>query len=96
MNTRGFCVFIHTLCQGVVPSLDDGDGKVIVFATEEEAQREIVDLAMIRLQQFLDGQRDFEDAIVVEEFVVGVEVLPDGSVADDDGHHFGPGCWGSQ
>ena len=63
--------------------------RICVFATEIEAQREIVDFAMIRLQQFLDGERDFNDAITVEEYVLEVEVLPDGSVIDANGNHFG-------
>jgi hypothetical protein len=37
-----------------------------------------------RLQEFMDGQRDFDDAITVEEYVVEVDVLPDGSVVDAD------------
>ena len=48
----------------------DGEDKYIVFATEEEAQREIVDHAMTRLQQFLDGERDYDDAITIEEYLV--------------------------
>lgn len=72
-KTTGFCVFNHTLCQGTVPSVYDDKDNVIVFSTEMEAQREIVDHAMIRLRQFLDGERDFEDAILIEEFVVEVD-----------------------
>ena len=42
MNTQGFCIFINTFCHGPVPSVSDENG-YIVFATELEAQREIVD-----------------------------------------------------
>jgi len=90
MSTQGFCIYINTLCQGPVPVVSDGDGKYIVFETELEAQREIVDNAMTRLQQFLDGERDFDDAITVEEYVVPVTVLPDGTITDEDGNCFGP------
>jgi len=38
-----------------------------------------------RLQQFLDGERNFEDAVTVEEVVVEVEVFPDGTMVDADG-----------
>ena len=55
-----------------------------------QAQREIVDNLMIRLQQFLDGERDYDDAITVEEYVVPVTVHPDGVIADGDGRTFGP------
>ncbi len=88
MIRRGFCVFIDTFFQGAVPSVYD-DEKVVVFATEIEAQREIADFAMTRLQEFMDGERDFEDAIAVDEYVVEVDVLPDGSVIDGCGNYFG-------
>jgi hypothetical protein len=67
----GFCIYINTICQGPVPVVSDDNGYV-VFATELEAQKEIVDNQMTRLQQFLDGEREYEDAIEVEEYVVPV------------------------
>lgn len=51
----GFAIYITTLCQGPVPVVSDGEGKYVVFETELDAQREIVDNAMTRLQQFLEG-----------------------------------------
>jgi hypothetical protein len=77
---HGYCIYIDTFCQGPVPVVTDGDDKVVVFETEIEAQREIVDNLQIRLQQFLDGQRDFDDAISVEEYVVPIIVLQDGTI----------------
>lgn len=85
----GFCIYIDTLCQGPVPAVSDENG-YIVFATELEAQREIVDHQITRLRQFLDGERDYEDAISVDEFVVPVTVQPDGKIVDEDGRCFGP------
>jgi hypothetical protein len=96
MKRRGFCIFINTVFEGALPSVrgfspDDGvnarDG-IWIFETELEAQREIADGMMTRLQEFLDGERDFEDAITVEEYVVEVDVCPDGSVLDRDGNCF--------
>jgi hypothetical protein len=86
---KGFCIYINTFCQGPVPVVSDDDGYV-VFASELEAQKEIVDNQMTRLQQFLDGERDYEDAIEVEEYVVAVTVQPDGKIVDEDGRCFGP------
>ena len=86
----GFCIYIHNFFQGPVPVLTDGDEKFIVFETELEAQKEIVDNAMMRLQQFLDGERDYDDAITVEEYVVPVTVHADGSFTDGEGNRFGP------
>jgi hypothetical protein len=85
----GFCIYINTFCQGPVPLVCDENG-YLVFETELEAQKEIVDNQMTRLQQFLDGEREYEDAIEVEEYVVPVSVLPDGVIVDEDGRCFGP------
>ncbi len=82
---NGFCIYINTFCQGSVPTVSDGDGIYVVFETEFEAQSEIVDHQMTRLQEFLDGERDFEDAITVEEYVLAVEVLPDGTIIEASG-----------
>lgn len=86
---NGFCIYIDTFCQGPVPVVSDEKG-FVVFQTELEAQKEIADYQMTRLQQFLDGERDYEDAISVEEYVVPVTVHPDGVITDEDGNHFGP------
>lgn len=85
----GFCIFMDTFFQGPVPAVSDENG-YIVFSTELEAQREIVDHQMTRLRQFLDGEREYEDAISVDEFVVPVTVQPDGKLVDADGNCFGP------
>ena len=98
MNRRGYCIFIDTVFQGAVPSVSEVDGDDLdsseatcVFPTEREARLEIVDFMMIRLQQFIDCERDFEDAVTLEEYVVEVEVLPDGKIVDADGNCFGTG-----
>jgi hypothetical protein len=87
MNQKGFCIYINTFFQGPVPVVSDENG-YIVFESEAEAQREIVDNQMTRLQQFLDGEREYEHAIEVEEYVVAVTVQPDGSIIDEVGRTF--------
>ena len=82
---KDFCIFINTFCQGSVPVVSDDDGYVL-FETELEAQKEIVDNQMTRLRQFLDGEREFEDAIEVDEYVVSVTVHPDGTLKDAHGN----------
>ncbi|MEO7700322.1 MAG: hypothetical protein ABIZ04_13950 [Opitutus sp.] len=86
---RGFCIYIDTFFQGPTLAVREGEGWPCVFETEIDAQREIVDALMIRLTQFMQGQREFDDAITVEEYVVPVEVLPDGSIIDEAKRHFG-------
>ncbi len=61
-----------------------------VFETELEAQKEIVDYQMTRLQQFLDGEREYEDAIETEEYVVAVIIQSNGKIVDECGRCFGP------
>jgi len=97
MNQRGYCIFIDTVFQGAVPAVTEieptdpcgAPERICVFPTKVEAQREIADFMMTRLQQFLDGERDFDDAVTVEEYVVEVEVFPDGKIVDADGNCFG-------
>ena len=62
---------------------------ICVFDTELEAQREIVDFMMTRLQEFMDGERDFEDATTLEEYVIMVAVHLDGIITDETGRRFG-------
>ena len=89
MSESAFCIYITTVCEGSVPSVRDGDGKPCIFKTEVEAQREIADFVMTRLQEFIDGEDlDFEDAMTVEEYVVPVDVYPDGSIVDAEGNCF--------
>ena len=87
---NGFCIYMDTFFQGPVPTVSDGDDRYVIFNTELEAQREIVDYQMIRLQQFLDGERDFDDAVTLQEYVVAVTVHPDGAITDEAGNCFGP------
>jgi len=61
----------------------------VVYPSIEAAQREIADDVMGKLQEFLDGQRDFDDALTIEDYILPVDVLPDGSILDEDGNCFG-------
>jgi hypothetical protein len=81
-TTTAYCIFIDTLVEGSVPSVHDDKGMPCVFATRVEAEREIADNMITRLQEFIDGERDFDDAMTVEEYVEEVNVLPDGSIAE--------------
>jgi hypothetical protein len=85
-----FCVLIDTVFEGTVPAVRDGDDLPCVFETRVEAEREIADNIITRLQEFLDGERDFEDAMTVEEYVAEVVVLPDGSVVPMGNNHASP------
>ena len=93
MVDAGYCIYIATVCQGPVPIERDARGYPVVYATEVEAQRVIAEDTMERVQQFLEGQRDFEDAITVEEYIEQVTVLPDGSIIDAANNRFAARDW---
>ena len=84
-----YCIFMDSVCEGRVPAWHDENLMPIVYRTLEMAQREMAEDMMEKLRQFLDGQRDFDDAMSVEDFILPVDVLPDGSVQDEDGNWFG-------
>lgn len=84
----GYAIFIPTLFQGMMPACYEHDYPA-VFATELAAQREIADNQLTRIQQFLDGEREFDDAISTDEFVLPVEIWPDGCISVDGGRMFG-------
>lgn len=84
-----YAIFVQTICEGLVPLWYDHNNYPVVYATEIEAQREIADDLMERLQQFLDGEREFDDAITVEDFILPIDVWPDGSISIEDGRTFG-------
>lgn len=90
---RGFCLYIDTVIGGWVPVKWTNAGYPFVYPTREAAEREIAENTMERIQEFLEGERDFEDAMTVEECVVKVDVLADGSTVDETGNHFGKKNW---
>ena len=59
----------------------------MTYPAERAAQIEIAETLILRLEEFIAGARDFEDAMTVEEYILPVEVAPDGSVRTEDG------CW---
>jgi hypothetical protein len=89
MNSTGYCIFLDTICQGRIPAWHDEKGMPVVYETIEAAQREINDDVMEHLRQFLAGERDFYDAAAIEDYILSVDVLLDGSILDVDGNVFG-------
>lgn len=85
----GYAIFRDYLFQGYVPACYDQTNYPVVFVTELEAQREIADTQLTRIQEFLDGERDYYDAITTDEFVLRVDIWPDGRISIEDGSIFG-------
>ena len=65
----------------------------VVYPKLEAAQREIADDVMEKLRQFLEGERDFDDSMTVEDYILPVDILPDGSVIGEDGNWLGKKDW---
>ena len=84
----GYAIFCPTVFQGTMPACYEDDDP-LAFATELDAQREIADNQLTRIQQFLGGERDFDDAITTDEFVLPVNVWPDGSISTGWGRRYG-------
>ena len=84
-----YAIFTQTICEGLVPAWDDENNLPVVYDTELDAQREIADDLLEHLHQFLDGEREFDDAISVDDFILPVDVWPDGSISIEDGRIFG-------
>ena len=85
----GYAIFRDYWFQGKMPACYDETDDPIVFATELEAQREIADTQLTRIQEFLDGERDYYDAITTDVFVLPVDVWLDGRISIEDGSIFG-------
>lgn len=88
-SRSAYAIFTQTLCQGLVPTWYDESNLPVTYPTELEAQREIAEDLMEQLRQFLDGSREFDDAITTEDFILAVQVWPDGRITTEDGHTFG-------
>jgi hypothetical protein len=84
-----YAIFIRTVCEGLVPAWHDENNNPVVYVTELEAQREIADDLMERIRQFTEGEREFDDAIAVEDFILPVDVWADGNISIEDGSTFG-------
>ncbi len=78
----GYAVYIHAVGEGRVPLVRDESGKPYLFSTERAAQLDIAHSLVLKLQEFIDGpgDRTFNDAIEVEEYVQKIGILPDGSI----------------
>lgn len=75
----GFCIFLDSICEGEIVAVYGENGPV-VFPSRREAELEIVDQLMIRLQEFIKGEREFDDAITVEEYVLPVVIGANGEI----------------
>ena len=88
-----FCIYIDTISQGPIPIERDEHGFPVVYAKREDAEREIAKDCIERLHQFLSGERTFDDALTVEEYVAEITRCEDGVIMDADGNVFPDEDW---
>lgn len=93
MTRNGYCIYVSTVCDGPVPVERDDQGNPVTYLTRTDAEKVIAEDVIERLRQFLDGEREFEDALTIEEYVTEVDVLVDGSVVDPAMQHFPNNNW---
>lgn len=73
------------VCDESGPAISDAKGKIVTFDSEHEAQAEIASRMRDRIDDFLSGQREYDD-IVWQDEPVPVTVEDDGSFTDADGN----------
>jgi len=78
------------MCEGKIPAWRNETGGFLLHSTEREAQLEIADYTMIRIRQFQQGERDFEDAFTVEDFIEPVTTRDDATFVDSGRNSYGP------
>lgn len=84
----GFIVAIDTVAEGLTVSVREEGGKPVVFATQEAAEKCILELLADRVDECQRGERDFDDATTIEEFVKPVTVDAVGVIYDEDDYEF--------
>lgn len=86
---RAFAIFQETICDGVVPTWRDENGFPVTYDTERDAQIEITQMLIEQLRQFIAGEREFDDALTTGDFILPVDVWPDGTIQTENGRRFG-------
>lgn len=74
--------------EGKILARRNETGGFLLNRTERQAQLEIADYTMIRIRQFQQGERDFEDALTAEDFIEPLNTRADGSFVDLDGNSY--------
>lgn len=88
MNETFFIIVGDSFVDGLQPTVmvSEGDSPFehLLFPTEREAQMEMADRMMTKLEEFIDGERDFDDAVALDEHVLEVVRRGDGKIFPKD------------
>ena len=84
MNETFYMIVGESVVEGLQPTVMVSEGDTpfepLLFPTEREAQLEITDRMMSKLEEFIDGERDFDDAVALDEYVLEVVRRSDGKI----------------
>ena len=88
MNEAFYMIVGESVVEGLQPTVmvSEGDSpfEPLLFPTEREAQMEMADRMMSKLEEFIDGERDFDDAVALDEHVLEVVRRCDGKIFPKD------------
>ena len=88
MNEAFYMIVGESVVEGLQPTVmvSEGDSpfEPLLFPTEREAQMEMADRMMSKLEEFIDGERDFDDAVALDEHVLEVVRRGDGKIFPKD------------
>lgn len=88
MDETFYTIVGESVVDGLQPTVmvSEGDSPFehLLFPTEREAQIEIADRMMTKLEEFIDGERDFDDAVALDEHVLEVVRRGDGKIFPND------------
>lgn len=88
MNGTFYIVVGDSVVDGLQPTgmVAEGDSPFdhLLFPTEREAQLEMADRMMTKLGEFIEGERDFDDAIALDEHILEVVRSGDGKIFPKD------------
>jgi hypothetical protein len=97
MNETFYMIVGESVVEGLQPTVmvSEGDSpfEPLLFPTEREAQMEMADRMMTKLEEFIVGERDFDDAVALDEHVLEVVRRGDGKIFPKD-HAMPPGFAG--
>lgn len=84
MSEIFYMIVGESLLEGLQPRVmvSEGDApfEPLLFTTEREAQLEITDRMMTKLEEFISGERDFDDAVALDEHILEVVRRADGKI----------------
>ena len=88
MNETFYMIVGESVVESLQPTVmvSEGDSpfEPLLFPTEREAQMEMADRMMSKLEEFIDGERDFDDAVALDEHVLEVVRRGDGKIFPKD------------